>query len=181
MSKEDRKLIEKTKRALGLGGSNDNQPASTNLSSQRDNNARDSGRDFRSLNRNEPVSVGGPDSSVNLKDTLLGTLQSISLSKSKKKWQDPHKMDSSNKHHQPAVNPNSLLSSSGAGTFKPLQMEMNVLGKQAAAQQVAPDDLEEPNSVHQTTKVGNLLAGGEKKDSDDENEKDETEVDFQLV
>ena len=46
---------------------------------------------------------------------------------------------------------------------------------------MAPDDLEEPNSVQQTTKVGNLLAGGEKKDSDDENEKDETEVDFQLV
>ena len=111
MSNEDRKLLEKAKRTLGLGssspnpnsgaepapysssnhdmhpfgnndmhsiGTSDVHPASDNDMQFDNSNGEPSrrkpgeGYPTMKMKKNEPVSVGGPESAENLKDTLLG-------------------------------------------------------------------------------------------------------------
>ena len=110
MSDEDRKLLEKTKRAFGMGRSSNPSPADTNFGQSSyssgnndmhpfgnsnsndmmrpsENNdmqpfggnshepsRRNPGSEYPTpkVHSNEPISVGGPDSAANLKDSLLG-------------------------------------------------------------------------------------------------------------
>ena len=171
MSKEDRKLIEKAKRAIGLS-SNDNQPSSRDPP-RRNAAARVSAADYRSQ---DPVSSGGAQSQVNLKDKLLDTLSIISQSKSKKRvWVDPLTKDGNKQ--KPAVNPNALLSSSGAGSFNHEALLSAANGAGQQKQEIA--DLEEPQAVT-ASQIGNLLEGEEHK-AREETSNEENKVDIQLI
>ena len=146
MSNEDRKLLEKAKRTLGLGSSSPSpnsrtEPAPYSSSSndmhpfghsdvhpatsddmQFDNNhepsRRSPGEGYPSIKvkKNEPVSVGGPESAENLKDSLLGSGQQEQplTSFSTKKWVDPLKTSSAGQQ---------MASAAGPSTFQPLQYE----------------------------------------------------------
>ena len=100
ITKQDRKLIEKAKRALGFASETYLGPADADQGG-------------------EPVS---------LKDSLLGTLQS--LGKIKRRGIRPkeclivaRRESEAKRRKAPAINPNTMLSSSGAGQFKPLELD----------------------------------------------------------
>lgn len=193
MNKEDRKLIEKAKRALGL----QSQPkhCQTRDSSNRveNNNFNQMSREKLTQNDSSSPPSNGPTGDLrSAKDTIFGAFKSLAEAKTKSKYisvADCVEYPSQQQRHRkmPAVNPNTLLSSSGQGQFQPLQLPLNDGGFQKPKEK--DNDLEQSaasQSSHQK-KTGNLLDDKEESkddsnDSEDSKESgDEDTLEFQLV
>lgn len=174
MNKNDRKLIEKAKRALGL----QSQPKHCQT---RDSNNRVENNNFNQMSREKltqnssssPPSNGPNGDLRSAKDKIFGAFKSLADAKTKSKYisvADCVEHPSQQRHRKmPAVNPNLLLGSSGQGQFQPLQLPLNDGGFQKPKEK--DPDLEQSvasQSSHQKT-TGNLLEDKEeiKDDSND--------------